>query len=224
MSKQDKKDSTTNSSSKSYDKDDYIGGSTQSSSSNRSNTSNNAVSETLNESRQSLDQTLEETKKNIEKNTNEARNQIPRYTQSINDLQQQTIQATKEIADNYLEYQREAIKSIQSIFAPYMENSNNYYNQNNPQEYFGRRFPEVYSKISNNMAENTIAVSRVFNDLLFANIDAFKTIVSSTKEHSKHLSDIGKRTAKVYGDICQNNNSNSNRTESNSYDSQNRYG
>ena len=206
MSGQDKKDTTTNSS-KSYDNDDYLGSSTQSSSSNRSS-SGNTPSATLNESRQSLDQTLEETKKNIERNTDEARNQIPRYTQSINDLQQQTIQATKEITDNYLEYQREAIKSIQSIFAPYMENSNNYYNQNNPQEYFGRRLPEIYSKISNNMAENTIAISRVFNDLLFANIDAFKTIVNSSKDHSKHLSEIGKRTARVYGDICQDNNNN----------------
>ena len=48
----------------------------------------------------------------------------------------------------------------------------------------------------------------MFNDLLFANIDAFKTIVNSSKDHSKHLSEIGKRTARVYGDICQDNNNN----------------
>jgi vacuolar-type H+-ATPase subunit H len=210
-----KKDTTTGSS-KSYDKDDYLGSNTlqqQSSSSSSSNKSN--ISEAMDESRQSFDQTLDETKRNIEKNTDEARSQIPRYTQSVNDLQQQTIQATKEISDHYLDYQREAINSIQSIFTPYLENINNNYTQTNPQEYY-RRLPQTYSKIVNNMAENTIALSRVFNDLLFANIDAFKTIINSSKDHSKHLSEIGKRTARVYGDICQDNNNNNRRGYNNS--------
>jgi hypothetical protein len=209
MSKQDKKDTTTGtttSSSKSHDKDDYLSSNTQQSLSSSSIRS--TVSDTIDESRQSLDQAIDETKRNIEKNTDEARTQIPRYTQSINDLQQQTIQATKEIADHYLEYQREAISSIRSIFEPYIEETNNYYTQNNPQEYFIKRLPTIYSKISNNIAENTITANRIMNDLLFANIDAFKTIVNSTKDHSKHLSEIGKRNARVYGDICQDNNSN----------------
>lgn len=203
MSKQDKKDTTTTNSSKSYG---YLGSNTQqqSSSSPSSNRSNNTTaSETLDESRQSLDQALDETKKNIERNIDEAKNHIPRYTQSANDLQQQTIQATKEITDHHFEYQREAINSIQSIFKPYLENANNYYHtlQNNPQDYFGKRLPEAYSKITNKIAENTIAVSRMFNDLLFANIDAFKTIVNSTKDHSKQISEIGKKNARVYGVI-----------------------
>lgn len=41
----------------------------------------------------------------------------------------------------------------------------------------------------------------MFNDLLFANIDAFKTIVNSTKDHSKQISEIGKKNARVYGVI-----------------------
>ena len=39
---------------------------------------------------------------------------IPRYTQIVNDYQEQTIQASREIADNYLESQKEIINSLQA--------------------------------------------------------------------------------------------------------------
>ena len=38
--------------------------------------------------------------------------QIPRYTQTVSELQEQVIQTSKDIADHYLEYQREVINSV----------------------------------------------------------------------------------------------------------------
>ncbi len=131
----------------------------------------------------------------------EAKGQIPRYTQSISDAQEHTIQATKEIADNYIEYQKQAISSLQSIFAPYIENTNNH--SWNNQDYFSKKLPEIYSKIMSNYAENMITVSRMFNDLVFSNVDSFKNIANTAKEHSKHLSEIGKRNARVCEGIDQ---------------------
>ena len=81
--------------------------------------------EPIDKSKQLLDQTLDETKRNIEKNTDEARRQIPSNTQTVSELQEQAIQTSKDIANHYLEYQREVINSLQSIFAPYVENTNN---------------------------------------------------------------------------------------------------
>jgi hypothetical protein len=159
-------------------------------------------SRTADNSKQSLNQVLDETKRNIEKNTDEARLQIPRYTQTVSELQEQVIQTSKDIAEHYLEYQREVIDSVQSIFAPYVENTNN--NLLNNQEYF-RKIPEIYSKITSNFAQNTIDVNRMFNDLIFANVDAFKTVVNNAKEHSKHLTEIGKRNAKICEEMGQNN-------------------
>jgi len=43
-------------------------------------------------------------------------------TQAINDYQERTLQASKEIADSYLESQKEIVNAFQSIFAPYIEN------------------------------------------------------------------------------------------------------
>ncbi len=58
-----------------------------------------------------------------------------------------------------------------------------------------KKLPEIYSKIMGNYAENMITVSRIFNDLVFSNVDSFKNIANTAKEHSKHLSEIGKRDA-----------------------------
>ena len=44
---------------------------------------------------QAVNRALDETKDNIRKTTDEARSQIPRYTQAVNDYQEQTIQATR---------------------------------------------------------------------------------------------------------------------------------
>ena len=144
---------------------------------------------------ESLEQAFDESKKSIDESIREARNQIPRYTETVNQVQEQTLQATKDIAENYLEYQKQTIDSFQSVSTPYIHNVNNQLLNN--QDYF-RRMPEMYSKLVNNYAENTIAMSRIFNDMAFSNIELFKNVVDNTKKQSKHLAEIGKRNVSVY--------------------------
>ena len=150
------------------------------------------------ENTQSLEQAFDESKENIEENIREARNQIPRYTETVNQVQEQTLQATKDIAESYLDYQKQAIDSFQSVSTPYMQNVNN--QLLNTQDYF-RTMPEIYSKLVNNYAENTIAMSRIFNDMAFSNVQVFKHIVDNTKKQSKHLAEIGKRNVIMYEEI-----------------------
>ena len=144
---------------------------------------------------ESVEQAFDESKKSIDESIREARNQIPRYTETVNQVQEQTLQATKDIAENYLEYQKQTIDSFQSISTPYIYNVN--YQFLNSQDYF-RRIPEIYSQLVNNYAENTIAVSRIFNDMAFSNIELFKNVVDNTKKQSKHLAEIGKRNVSAY--------------------------
>jgi hypothetical protein len=51
------------------------------------------------EQQQAVNKALDETRDNIKKTTNEARKEIPRYTQIVNDYQENTIQAIREITD-----------------------------------------------------------------------------------------------------------------------------
>ena len=154
------------------------------------------------ENTESLEQAFDESKKNIDESIREARNQIPRYTETVNQVQEQTLQATKDIAESYLDYQRQAIDSIQSVATPYVYNVNN--QLLNSQDYF-RRIPEMYSKLVSNYAENTIAMSRIFNDMAFSNMEVFKHVVNNTKKQSKHLAEIGKRNVSAYESIERDN-------------------
>jgi hypothetical protein len=106
-----------------------------------------------------------------------------------------SLQATKDVAESYLDYQRQAIDSFQAASTPYLYNVNN--QLLNSQDYF-RRIPEMYSKLVSNYAENTIAMSRIFNDMAFSNIDVFKNVVDNTKKQSKYLAEIGKRNVATY--------------------------
>ena len=152
---------------------------------------------------ESLEQSFDESKTNIDKSIREARNQIPRYTETVNQVQEQTLQATKDITESYLEYQKQTIDSLQSISTPCLYNVNSQLLNN--QEYF-RRIPEIYSKIVNNFAENTISMSKIFNDMAFSNIELFKNVVDNTKKQSKHLAEIGKRNISAYERIERENN------------------
>jgi len=185
MSKQDKKETTTSTSSSTTR--DNLDQAVQ----NNTEIFNRAVEETT----QSLNQVFDESKKNIERNINEAKNQIPLYTKTINEVQEQAVQATRDIAENYLDYQKQAIDSFQSIVTPYFENANNQLWNN--QDIF-RRIPEIYSKIANNYAENTVALSRIMNNIAFSNVDIVKSVINNTKEQSKQFAEIGKRNARVY--------------------------
>jgi hypothetical protein len=151
----------------------------------------------------SIEQSFDESKQRIDESIREARNQIPRYTETVNQLQEQTLQATKNIAESYLEYQKQTIDSLQSISTPCLYNVNSQLLNN--QEYF-RRIPEIYSKIVNNFAENTISMSRIFNDMAFSNIELFKNVIDNTKKQSKHLAEIGKRNISAYERIERENN------------------
>ena len=49
-------------------------------------------------------------------------NEVPQYSKAVNEYQQETIQAMKDIADNFLESQKEVIRSMRTLWVPYNEN------------------------------------------------------------------------------------------------------
>jgi hypothetical protein len=152
-------------------------------------------SQTNEQQQQAVNRALQETKENIRKTTDEARNQIPRYTQAVNDYQEQTIQATREIADNYLDSQKEIINSFQSAWIPQIENANRVFWSNwmSP-----RHMTETYARIVSSFADNTIAATRLVNNTIFANMEAFKTSMQHAKDNAKEFSRIGVNAAKTF--------------------------
>ena len=158
-------------------------------------TSTPTPSQVHQEQQQSVNRALDETKNNMRRATDEARRDIPRYTQIVNEYQEQTIQATREIADNYLESQKEIINSLQSALVPQMEAANRLFTSNwivSP-----RHLADNYARIVSSFADNAIAATRLVNNTIFANLEAFKTSVQNARDNAKEFSRVGVNAART---------------------------
>jgi hypothetical protein len=142
-----------------------------------------------------INRALDETKDNIRKSTDEARNEIPRYTQAVDEYQEQTIQASREIADNYIESQKQIINSLQSSLVPQIEKANKIFTSNwmSP-----RYLTEIYANMVSSAADNMIAATRLVNNMMFASMDAFKTSMQQSKDNARELSRLGVNNARTF--------------------------
>jgi len=162
-------------------------------------------SQQLQEQHHLVNRSLDETRDNIRRSIDESRSQIPRYTQAVSDYQEQTIQAAREIADNYVESQKQIINSFQSVLTPYGENVNDI-TANWATLFSPRRVSEVYANIVSNFANNVITATRVTNNMIFGNMEAFKTSLQQAKDSAKEFSRIGVNAAKTFEQTSNDNN------------------
>ena len=150
------------------------------------------------EEKQVIENVLDKTKDEIKVATREAAKEIPQYTQKLGDLQEQTIQTTREIADNYIESQKEIISIYQSVWTPYVENANsrfwNYWSIS------PKGLAETYGTVVSSFADNVIAATRLTNNAISANMELFSTALQQTKDSSKEFSRLGVNAAKVFNE------------------------
>jgi hypothetical protein len=145
-----------------------------------------------------IENVLDETKHNIRNATREAARDIPQYTQRLGDIQEQTIQTTREIADNYIESQKEIISIYQSVWTPFIENANsrfwNYWSIS------PKGVAETYGTVISSFADNVISATRLTNNAVSANMELFSTALQQTKDNSKEFSRLGINAAKVFNE------------------------
>src|SRR6478672_1811000 len=142
---------------------------------------------------ESVNRALDQTKDNINRSIEESRNQIPQFNNIVNNYQEQTLQAVKEITENYIESQKTIIKSIRSAWGPYQQNINTSINTWNSPE----AVANAYSRFVSNVADNTVTYLRTTNNLVFASLDAYKNTMQHAKENTKQIFDINTKTAKT---------------------------
>ena len=145
---------------------------------------------------------LDETKSTVKKTTDEAVKEIPRFTKAVNEYQQETIQATKDIADNFLESQKEVIHSMQSLWVPYIENVQNSYASYwvSPQ-----RFTENYARAVSNITDSAIAATRLANNDLFASMDVWKNSIQHARDNAKEFSRFSANVANTFENAARDN-------------------
>ena len=158
----------------------------------------NNISLSAEQQEHAIENVLNETKDNIRLTTKEAAKEIPQYTQRLGNIQEQTIQTTREIADNYIESQKEIISIYQSVWTPFVENANrrfwNYWSIS------PKGIAETYGTVVSSFADNVIAATRLTNNAVSANMELFSTALQQTKDNSKELSRLGINAAKIFNE------------------------
>ena len=146
------------------------------------------------EQQQLINKALDEAKDNIRKSVTEAKKEIPRYTKVLSDYHEQSIEAAREIADNYVESQKEIINSLESAWAPYVD----IYVRNMNTVFSPKRVSEIYTNATRSYADNLVTVTKLTNNMVFGNVEAFKTSLQQARDNAKELSRIGVNAAKTF--------------------------
>ena len=159
----------------------------------RKEDNNNNISETYSqlqrEQEQAITKALDESRDNIKKTTNEARREIPRYTDVISDYQENTVQAIREVADTYIESQKDIIVNSFQLWSNWMISPG--------------QVAEGYSNAVGNLADNAISATRLTNNAISANLQAFNTSVQAAKENIKEFSKMSGNTIKTFQQLSK---------------------
>ncbi len=120
-----------------------------------------------------IETVLDETKRAINKTVNEAKKEIPRYLRAIGDLQEDTIQATKEIGYDCIELQRESASLIPKLQERYMSYCMPWMSPGIVTEY--------YSRMVDNFVDNTVSATTLANNLAMFNMESIQRLTETNR-------------------------------------------
>ena len=91
--------------------------------------------------------------------------------------QEQSLQAAKEISEQYIESQKAIISSLQSAWKPYSESYNGMVTSFSSPD----SIVKAYSRFVSNVADNAVSALRVTNNMIFSNLDSWKSGLNKQK-------------------------------------------
>ena len=125
--------------------------------------------------KEAIETVLDETKRAIKRTVNEAKREIPKYTEAMAQLQEETIQATKEIGYDSIELQRQAANLIPKLQERYLSYSVPWLS---PQI-----LTDYYSRMVDNFVDNVISTTNLANNLAIVNMESIQRLADSTREY-----------------------------------------
>jgi hypothetical protein len=148
---------------------------------------------TAQEFQATFDRSLDETKKNLRRSINEAKAKVPQYANVVKSYEEQALESTGKMVEDFIETQKSVMSSFFNSAAPYYQNVNRMYN------YWlsPRVSAELYARSVSNFVENISASARISNDILFGNIDAVGNAFERAQRHTKELARINVDNAKT---------------------------
>ena len=145
---------------------------------------NERTNNALTQQQDVINMTFDNTLNNIKRSTDEATREIPRYSQRIAEYQEQTIQTIKDIASDFIEAEKQVIKSFQSQVdrnsSGVNSSSNGVWDWYNPQ-----RIAENYAVMVNNFTSYLLNTSNLINNALASNMRVYNTALEQTRDNVK---------------------------------------
>jgi hypothetical protein len=123
---------------------------------------------------EAIETVLDETKRAIKKTVNEAKREIPKYIKAISDLQEGTIQATKDIGYDCIELQREAASLVPQLQERYMSYCVPWMSPMIVTEY--------YSRMVDNFVDNAISATNLANNLVMVSMEGIQHLTDTNRE------------------------------------------
>jgi hypothetical protein len=157
--------------------------------------SNTTPSQIQRDQQEAINRTFDQTRSNIKKTVNEAQKDVSEYAQQVVNLQERAIETTRDIADNFVESQKEIFNSFnQSIWTPYVENVSN--RTSGLPGMFSQSRAEVYGNTLTNMVDNFVTATRIANKAVFSNAELINTSLQQARNNMREFSRIGVNTVK----------------------------
>ena len=177
---------------------------------------NNEYSSNKQQQHEATIRSIDETKDNIPRSIEESRRELPRYSQTVTDFQNETADASVEIADSFLESQKEVINSMQSAWDSVAERTRgsrggvggNYWSTPNmigtmPFFFSPREMIDIYARTMGVMAEAYVTSTRMATNMMFAGMEATRATTNYTRQNAKEASRITSNTARAFAQTAK---------------------
>ena len=146
------------------------------------------------EIQQTYRRSLDETRENVRKSIDEARTQIPKYTNVVKSYQEQALDSTGKMVEDYINTHKSVMDSVFSSADPYYENAFRMYSY-----WFYPRVPaKLWTRTVSNFVEIISATARINNEILFGSIDNWRNVFERAQRHTQELSRINTNTARAF--------------------------
>lgn len=157
---------------------------------NEYNLQNSNTQNQIRQSEQAVERTLEDTRSNINKLTNEARREVSKSTEKMKEYQEDSLNIINNIANNYIESQKELFSSFSDSITGNNSNRSRNYPQTSWLNYYSpERFAQIYGENVNTFTNSMIRYGNLLNNLTISNMNYFKSFLQQMELYSKEFSE-----------------------------------
>ena len=156
------------------------------------------------EIREAIVDAFDEAKGNTERALKEAKREVPRYREAINNHQEKTLEAAKEIADHYIDSQKEIFNLFQQSAWMSRLGENEYGTfWLNWTSTITKRMTETYANLVSGYLGSILAATRLTNNMISANMEACKAFSQHANEFSKMSANNVKSIRRTVGEYTK---------------------